>query len=107
MSTSFPPRPSADVGMIPRSVEEREIARQRRRNSQENRRESKLRVRRTRLPGILDAGLATSQVTSGSVDFSSLAAPSSMTYVNDPSNRVYPSQSFGSSRAGYGEVALG
>ena len=88
-------------------MEEREVARQRRRNSQESRRQSKLRMRQNRLPSILNAGLASTQVTGGSVD-SSLAAPSTMTtYVSDPIDRTYPSTSYASTRGGYSDVVSG
>ena len=96
MSTLFPPPLPPDVG-DPRRVEEREIARQRRRNSQENRRQSKLRVRRTRLPGIMDAGLSSTQATGGLVD-SFVAAP--LTYVND-----HAAPSYDPNRGGYGVVS--
>jgi len=96
MSTSFQPSLLSDLG-DPRRVEEREVARQRRRHSQENRRQSKLRVRRTRLPGITDAGLSSAQVTGGLVD-SSLAAP--LTYVND-----HTAPSYDPNRGGYGVVS--
>lgn len=107
MSASFPSRPSLDLRVDTRSVEEREIARQRRRNSQESRRQSKLRLRKTRLPSILDAGLGTTQVTGGSVDFS-IAAPSNLTtYVSGPSDRSYTSQPFAPARGGYSDVVSG
>ncbi|MCJ1402344.1 hypothetical protein MMC11_005564 [Xylographa trunciseda] len=107
MSTSFPPLTSSDLRVDSRSVEEREIARQRRRNSQENRRQSKLRLRKTRLPSILDVGLGGTQVMGGSVDFSP-AAPSNMTaYVSGPNERTYSGQSYASSRSGYSDVVSG
>jgi hypothetical protein len=97
MSTSFPPPLSSNFGDH-RRVEEREVARQRRRNSQENRRQSKMRERRTRLPSIMDAGLGSTQVPGGLVD-SSLAAP--LTYVTDRATPSYDPNT----RGGYGVVS--
>jgi len=97
MSTLFPLPLSSNLGDH-RRVEEREFARQRRRNSHENRRQSKMRVRRTRLPSIMDAGLGSAQVTGGLVD-SFLAAP--LTYVNDHATPSYDPNT----RGGYGVVS--
>ena len=107
MSTSFPPCTSSDLRVDSRSVGEREIARQRRRNSQENRRQSKLRLRKTRLPSILDVGLGTTQVMGGSVDISLAAPPNLTTYVSGPNERSYSGQSYASSRSAYGDAVSG
>ena len=59
------------------STEDREVARQRRRSFQESRRQSKVLVRRTRLPSISDARSSKIQNVSGSIDFLTASSTSS------------------------------
>ena len=79
----------------------REVPRQRRRPSNESRRESKLRARKNRLSSIAETGTSISQSIGSSVDFSAVAPPLP-SYVPGSTDRSYrPSrQSTGSSSHG-------
>lgn len=59
------------------STEDREVARQRRRNLQESRRQSKVHVRRTQLPSTSDARSTEAQNVGCSIDFFAASSTSS------------------------------
>ena len=92
-------------------VAEREIARQRRKVSQDARRQNKIRVRKTRLPGVPNPVLGSRQDMGVSVDFSSTAPNYQRSYVHDPVSRsssVRSLQSYASSaREDYNGVVSG
>ena len=92
-------------------VAEREIARQRRKVSQDARRQNKIRVRKTRLPSVPNPILGGRQDMGVSVDFSSAAPTYQRSYVHDPVSRsssVRSLQSYASSaREDYNGVVSG
>ena len=100
--------PSLDFSFL--AGEGQDFVPPRRRTTHDNRRQSKLRMRRTRLPSLMDAGLGSTQVSGSSVDFSFAAPSNTSTYVSDPASRSYSRQSFTSttsSRGDYNDVVSG
>lgn len=105
-SMSGPPVPS--VRIVPSSTYDefkdvaREIARQRRQNLHQPRRENKLRLRKAMLPSISNAGLSKAEDLSGSIDC--LTAHSTSSYDRSPSYVHTPTSSVNSS---YGATLTG
>ena len=93
------------LAFTPTSTEAREIARQLQRVPQETHRETKMRVRKNKLPSIVGARQGSKKMTDRSVDFS-FVAPIPSSYVSDPIERSYPRSrpSVGSAHGDYGSV---